>query len=190
MRRSRAVILLLVPVLALAIAVPYASARAEHTDFYGLYFPAGLPGTGSVCPYTWMDPSFCIIDQGSWSQTPSGRIAIRGMTLYELAYSWHDPAMPGLPDEPRKTGYDIVLASANLDATLSGPTWGTWNLYSFSGELMFTGTFTGMFKNGVPAVHYVGLGTGNYEGQHMRGNISRVPSPYNMVGVILEPGSP
>ena len=186
MRRSRLMILFLLAILVLALAAPAASAKARHTDFHGLYFPAGMPGTGTACPYTWVaTPGMCVIDPGDQTVLPSGRLRIRDMTLYELALAWTGDGVV----EPRKTGYDIVLANANLDDTFSGPTWGTWELHSFAGVVMFTGTFTGKFLNGVPAVHYVGLGTGIYEGQHMRGNIGRVPDPWNMFGEILEPGS-
>lgn len=160
---------------------------ANRTAFFGLYFPAGMPGTGSACPYVWQDPFFCVIDPGSWAELPSGRVRIRDMAVYELAFSWRD----GGEVEPRKTGYDVVVANANLDGSLSGPTWGTWNLYSFADELMFSGTFTGSFENGIPAVHFVGQGVGIYAGQQMRGDIGRSPDAAgnNMYGWILEPGT-
>jgi hypothetical protein len=177
--------LLLVPALVLGLAAPSVAGGAVRTDFQGVYFPAGMPGTGTECPYTWVDPAFCVIDPGSWTTLPSGRVRIRGMTVYELAFSQHADGSV----EPRKTGYDIVVANANLDGSMSGPAWGTWNLYSFAGELMFSGTFTGTFEQGIPAVHFVGAGTGVYEGQHMSGDIGRVPDPFNMFGRILEPAS-
>jgi hypothetical protein len=169
--------------LVLGAAMPAATADDGHTDFWGVYFPAGMAGTDTECPYTWVEPAFCIIDQGTWNELPSGRTRIRGMTVYELAFSWNEDGI-----EPRKTGYDIVVANANLDASLSGPTWGTWELHAFDGTLMFAGRFTGKFKKGIPAVHFVGRGTGEYAGQHMRGDIGRVPDPYNMFGEIVEPG--
>jgi hypothetical protein len=172
--------------LLVGLAAPTASARATHDKFAGAYFPAGMPGTGSTCPYTWMDPSFCVIDPGSWTEVGHGRLRIRDMTVFELAFSWSSDGQV----EARKTGYDVVTANLNLDATLSGPSWGTWMLYSFDDELMFSGTFTGTFANGIPAVHFVGQGTGQYEGQHMFGDIGRVPDPYNMFGQILETGTP
>jgi len=188
-------ILLLIPVLVLALTAPLAASAAKpadapgavHTDFFGMYFPAGMEGTGTDCPGFWMDPAFCILDADPYSSittTPSGRLKIRDMELYELALSWNAGGV-----EERKTGYDIVVANANLDATMSGPTWGTWYLHAFDGTLMFTGTFTGKFLNGIPAVHFVGKGTGDYAGQKMRGNVGRVANPYNMFGVIIEPGS-
>jgi hypothetical protein len=169
-----------------AVASRDGLAGAVKTTFHGLYFPAGMAGTGSECPVTWEDPFFCIMDRGTWTQLPGSRVQIRDMTVYELAFSWRDDGAV----EPRKTGYDVVVANANLDSSLTGPTWGTWNLYSFDDELMFTGTFTGAFENGIPAVHFVGQGTGAYEGQQMRGDIARSPdeSGNNMYGWILEPG--
>jgi hypothetical protein len=186
MRYPRVAALLLTSILMLGPAAPALSEGAKHAEFYGLYFPAGMPGTGTECPYTWVAPSFCVIDQGSWTALPSGNLRIREMTVFELAFSWRaDDAQV----EPRKTGYDVVIANAYLDSSLSGPTWGTWSLYSFEDVLMFTGTFTGKFLNGIPAVHFVGVGVGAYEGQHMRGDIGRVPDPWNMFGVVVSPGS-
>jgi hypothetical protein len=195
-RYLRRMIMLLLPVLFLSLVVPSAATAAKpadspgavHTDFEGLYFPAGMADTGTTCPETWMPPSFCILGPEPYSSIeslPSGRLKIRDMTLYELAFAWTSDG----DVELRKTGYDIVVANANLDSSLSGPTWGTWKLHSFTGDLMFTGTFTGKFKIGIPAVHFVGRGVGEYEGQHMRGDVGRVPDPYNMFGTIVEPGS-
>ncbi len=163
-----------------------ASNGAVVTPFVGLYFPAGMAGTGSACPYTWQDPAFCVIDFGTWTELPGGRLRIRDMTAYELAFSWRGDGQV----EPRKTGYDIVTVGADLDASLSGPMWGTWQLYSFEDQLMFTGTFTGSFVNGFPAVQFVGRGVGTYDGQQMRGRIERTldQAGHNMYGTILEPG--
>ncbi len=210
MRRSRLATLLLLPALVLGLSAPSAatevdhaeshraehrqsdkaehreSEKAEHTEFYGVYFPAGMPDTGTVCPGIWMPPALCVIDPGSSSPSGNG-LAIRDMTLYELAFAYRDEGEV----EPRKTGYDIVLANANLDASGSGPTWGTWKLYSFDSQLMFTGRFFGRFKNGIPAVFFIGRGTGEYDGQRMRGYVNREMNAdgYNMFGRIVEPRS-
>jgi hypothetical protein len=185
----KTIVMAIVALMVLGLAAPAALAKAEHTDFYGLYFPAGMEETGTKCPYTWVDPAFCVMDMGSWTELPSGRLRIRDMKIFELAFSYTVNDVGDEVVEPRKTGYDIVVANANLDETLSGPTWGTWNLYSFEDKLMFTGTFTGKFEDGIPAVHFVGQGTGSYEGQKMRGDVGRVPDPYNMFGEIIEPGA-
>lgn len=102
------------------------------------------------------------------------------MTVYELAFAWNDQGVA-----PRKTGYDVVVANANLDSSLSGPTWGTCQLHSFDGALMFTGKF----EHGIPAVHFVGEGTGIYEGEKMRGDVGRFPDPYRLFDEVLVPGS-
>jgi hypothetical protein len=200
MRRSRAVVLLLLATVVLAVVLPSASVMAgsgsavvERTRFHGLYFPAGMEGTETDCPYTWMDmPPMCVMAPGSQTVLPDGRLRIRGMELYELALAYGRDGTP----EPRKTGYDLVVADANLDSTFSGPTWGTWNLYSFGADvaspaddvLMFSGVFIGRFKNGIPAVRYFGNGTGIYDGQFMFGRIGRVPAPWNMFGWIYDLG--
>ena len=182
MRHTRAPLAILFAGL-LALGAPAAaSAAAVHDAFVGVYFPAGMPGTGTTCPYTWVDPAFCVIDPGSWTELGDGHLRIRDMTVFELAFAWS----PDGQVEPRKTGYDVVTANLNLDATQSGPSWGTWMLYNPDDTLMFSGTYTGMFENGIPAVHFVGQGTGQYEGQHMWGDIGRVPDPYNMFGHVLD----
>lgn len=170
-------------VLMLAMVSPVA-AKGISTDFVGLYFPAGMAGTDTECPYTWMDPAFCIIDPGTTTELDSGLALIRDMQVYELAFAFD--AEDTTVVEPRKTGYDVVTVNADLDESLSGPTWGTWELYGLDDVLMFTGTFTGAFKEGVPAVHFHGQGVDQYVGQHMWGDIGRLPDPYNMVGHILE----
>ena len=70
---------------------------------------------------------FCVIDPGYQDLLRSGRLRIRNMEILELAFAWNEDGA-----EPRKTGYDVVLANANLDGNGNGPTWGTWNLYSDS----------------------------------------------------------
>lgn len=199
MRYVRQLAILLLPLLFVGLTMPSPVAAAKpadspgavHTDFEGLYFPAGYLDDGAGCKGigVWMPPALCVTDPGSWTFLRSGRIRIRNMEVFELALAF-EPGSDGLVVEPRKTGYDIVVANANLDGTLSGPTWGTWSLYNnLSKELMFTGTFTGTFDHGVPAVHFVGRGAGAYEGQHMRGDVGRVADPFNMFGTIVEPGS-
>ncbi len=195
MRHSRLAALLLLPALVFGLVAPSAatevertrSHRAERTSFYGMYFPAGMPDTGTECPGVWVDPAFCIVEKGSWTELPNGRLQIRDMTVFELAFAWRSDGVV----EPRKTGYDMVVANANLDGSLTGPTWGTWKLYSFDDELLFTGRFVGRFKDGIPAVFFFGKGTGEYEGQRMRGYVNREMNDdgFNMFGRIVEPRS-
>lgn len=185
MRRSRMTVLFLAAMLVLGLAAPAASAPAVHTAFHGLYFPAGLDGTGTECPdpYVWVAmPPSCVIAPGTTTGLPNGRVFISEMELYELALAYDRTEAV----EPRKTGYDLVVANAYLDSTFSGPTWGTWSLYNFDDVLMFSGIFTGRFKDGIPAVRYFGEGTGIYQDQIMFGHIGRVPDPWNMFGHILD----
>jgi len=194
MRRSRLAALLLLPAMVFGLVAPSAATevertnhhRAEHTSFSGVYFPAGMPGTGTECPGEWVDPAFCIVEKGSWTELPNGRLQIRDMTVYELAFAWREGQV-----EPRKTGYDLVVANANLDSSLTGPTWGTWKLHSFDDELLFTGRFVGRFKDGIPAVFFFGKGIEEYEGQRMRGYVNREMNAdgNNMFGRITEPRS-
>ena len=197
MRRSRVVMLFLLATLILGLVAPSAGAVAEHSRFHGLYFPAGMDGTGTDCPdpYVWNEmPPMCVMAPGTQTVLPDGRVLIRDIELYELALAWKSNGAV----EPRKTGYDLVIADAILDDTFSGPTWGTWNLWSFGADLadpaddilMFSGIFFGRFKNGIPGVHYFGAGTGTYDGQHMGGIIRRAPnaSGWNMFGHIIEQG--
>ena len=155
-------------VAGLAFGSSTARAAAEKTEFRGLYFPAGMIGTGTECPYTVNSLGMCVISAGESTPLADGRLQIRNLVLLELAVSWHADGTL----EPRKTGYDVVVANASVDATFSGPVWGTWELHPDVGDV-FTGTFVGAFENGVPAVRFVGRGTGIYEGQLMQGEIAR-----------------
>jgi hypothetical protein len=107
-RKDASIAVVLSALFILAMGSP-ASATAAHTGYVGLYFPAGMPGTDTTCPYTWVEPAFCVTDLG---------------------------------------------------------------------------------KNGIPAVHFVGQGVGPYVGQHMSGDVGRVPDPYNLDGRIVEVGRP
>jgi len=197
MRRSRVVMLFLLATLILGLVAPSAGAVAEHSRFHGLYFPAGMDGTGTDCPdpYVWNEmPPMCVMAPGTQTVLPDGRVLLHDIGLYELALAWK----PDGAVEPRKTGYDLVIADAILDDTFSGPTWGTWNLWSFGADLadpaddflMFSGIFFGRFKDGIPGVHYFGAGTGAFDGEHMGGIIRRAPNAdgWNMFGHIIEQG--
>jgi hypothetical protein len=86
------------------------------------------------------------------------------------------------------------VANASVDASVSGPLWGTFTFYPVSGGGVFTGVFTGNFVNGWPAVHFIGHGSGVYDGQVMQGTISRDFQSWNgqtvnMIGRFLEPAS-
>lgn len=200
MRRSRFLVLILLGVLVLGLAAPSAGSeggQGPHSRYHGLYFPAGMPGTDTDCPdpYKWQDmPPMCVIDPGTPTVLPDGRVQIREMEVYELALAYRANGVV----EPRKTGYDVVVATAILDDTFSGPTWGTWDFYSFGADpanpaddfVMFSGVYFGRFKNGIPGVHFFGLGEGIYEGQYMGGFIRRAPNTdgWNMFGQILDLG--
>lgn len=179
--------LALVVVAGFSLGVSAAQAQAVQTDFYGLYFPAGMTGTGTTCPYTVNPLGMCVIDPGETAELPSGHLQIRDMVILELAVSWRADGST----EPRKTGYDIVIANASVDSTFSGPTWGTWTFHPATGDV-FTGIFHGKFENGIPAVRFVGEGTGVYDGQRMSGDIYRTVQSWggNMVGRFLEPARP
>jgi hypothetical protein len=159
----------------------------KHPRFEGLYFPAGMEGTDTECPGV-VDPGLglCVLDRGEQTPTATGRLRIRGLEVLSIGLSY-DTVTGEV--EPRKTGLDYVTANASLDATLSGPTWGTWTFTDFDGNPMFEGRFAGRFLNGVPAVRFVGDGVGSYVGQLMIGDIDRDPDPYNMTGRIFDLGS-
>ena len=194
MRRRPAAISALLSVLLLALTVPTAAAGAARTDFVGFVFPAGYLDAGASCPYTWVAqplPS-CIVDFGTTTMLGGNRALIRNEVFFDLAYGYHtaDEATtnPTQPTEPRRTGYHVETFNANLDATFSGPAWGSWEFYNFANELMFRGTFTGQFADGAATLHGNGLGVGDYAGQHVWFDV--LPNTYvNVSGMFLEPGS-
>ena len=194
MRRRPAAISALLTVLLLTLTVPAASAGALRTDFVGFIFPAGYVGTGTSCPYTWVAQPLpaCIVDPGTTTMLDGNRALIRDEVFFDIAYAYHTTNeavnTPTQPTEPRRTGYHIETFNANLDATFSGPAWGSWKFYSFFDELMFQGTFTGRFSGGQASLHGNGVGVGEYAGQHVWFDV--LPDQYvNVSGMFLEPGS-
>jgi hypothetical protein len=169
-------------------AVAAADGRASrHTSFEGLYFPAGMEGTDTECPGV-IDPGLglCVLEPGEQTPLANGKLRIRGLQGLSVGLSWD--TVTG-EEEPRKTGLDHVTANVSLDATLSGPMWGTWTFTDFDGNPMFEGRFAGRFINGVPQARFVGDGVGVYEGQLMIGDIGPEADPYNMTGRIFDLGS-
>ena len=83
----KAIVMAMVALLALTLAAPAASAKAEHTDFQGLYFPAGLAGTGTDCPVpvSRMGRSRLLRDGHGFLDRycPAARIRVRDMVVYE-----------------------------------------------------------------------------------------------------------
>ncbi len=108
--------------------------------------------------------------------------------MLDISYAWHSlDDMGGLPNEPRRTGYVREYFNANLDSSLSGPVWGSWEFYSFGGELMFTGHFSGRLDEGQFTTRGNGIGVGDFENQHVWLDV--VPEYVNMSGQFRGPGS-
>jgi hypothetical protein len=109
----------------------------------------------------------------------------------DISYAWHSLADiandPLAPNEPRRTGYTLEYFNANLDASLSGPVWGSWKFYSFGGELMFTGHFSGRLDEGKFTTRGNGIGVGDFKTQHVW--MAVVPGYVNMSGQFLDPGA-
>jgi len=192
MRRSRAVVLLLLTVLVLALAAPASSAEAPRSFFHGVFFPAGMEGTGTECPYTWSEmPPACVIDPGTQTVLGNGRVLLLDQETYWISLAYRRDGTV----EPRKTGYAVIVGYGVLDATATGPTWGTWIHYSFGADpedpaddvASFSGAFIGRFENGVPKVRIFGEGLGIYENELMFGRILRVADPWNMYGFVVDP---
>ena len=193
MRRRGVRLSVVLAVLLLAMAVPSAAAGATRTDFVGFVFPAGYPETGTSCPGTYVEaplPS-CTLDPGTTTSLGGGRTLIRNKLVMDISYAWHSLAdivnYPLTPNEPRRTGYVHEYINANLDASLSGPVWGSWEFYSFDGKLMFTGHFSGRLDKGQFTTRGNGIGVDAFKNQHVWADV--VPGYVNMSGQFLEPGS-
>lgn len=191
MRRSRAVVLLLLTVLVLALAAPASSAEAPRSFFHGAFFPAGMEGTGTECPYTWSDmPPACVIDPGTQTVLRNGRVLVIGMEAYWISFGYRSDGSV----EPRKTGYVVTVNDTVLDETGKGPVWGTWTHYSFGADpedpaddvASFSGAFIGSFVGGVAKVRIFGEGLGIYENELMFGRILRTGDPWNMFGFVVD----
>ena len=202
MRPRHATISVLLSILLLGLTIPTASAGAVRTEFAGFVFPAGMfdPEVGASCvaaggTYVTEPLPGCVLDPGTTRELGDGRLLIRDEVVRDSSYAWHSATdalsflkwgQP-LPDEPRRTGYNVETFNANFDATMSGPVWGSWDFYSFGDELMFTGTFTGSFDKGKPTIRAVGIGVDAYKGQHVWMNV--VDQVVNMYGHFLTPGA-
>ena len=140
MRRRGVRLSVVLAALLLAMTVPSASAGATRTDFVGFVFPAGYLDAGASCVAAGGDygngllPT-CVLEEGTTTSLGGGRWLIRNELVVDISYAWHSFAdivsYPLAPNEPRRTGYVREYFNANLDASLSGPVWGSWEFYSF-----------------------------------------------------------
>ena len=194
MRRRGVTLSVVLAALLLAMTVPDASAGATRTDFVGFVFPAGYPGTGTSCPGTYVSAPLptCILDPGTTASLGGGQTLIRNKLVMDISYAWHTLAdiSSGLPNEPRRTGYVLEYFNANLDSSLSGPVWGSWEFYSFGQEKMFTGHFSGRLDQGQFTTRGNGIGVDDFMTQHVWQDVVPAPPGFpNMSGQFLDPGS-
>ncbi len=209
MRRRTAAFSALLSVLLLVLTIPAASAGPARTEFAGFVFPAGmfdsvvgLP-TGTSCTamkgtYVATSPPACVLDPGTTKELGDGRTLIRNEVFLDQSLAWHTAAEAlgylgsgtPTPDELRRTGYNVETFNANFDATFSGTAWGSWAFYQVypGGDPIFTGTFTGSFDNGKGTLRAIGIGVGEYKGEHVWMDV--FPSlDVNMTGVFRDAGS-
>ncbi len=114
------------------------------------------------------------------------------MLVADISYAWRSVAEIGTsaPNEPRRTGYVLLYFNANLDASLSGPVWASWEFYSFTHELMFTGHYSGRLDEGQFTTRGNGIGVDDFMNQHVWQEVVPAPPGFpNMSGQFLEPGS-
>jgi hypothetical protein len=186
MRRRRTRVSVLLSVLLLVLVVPTASAGVVRTDYSGFQFPMGWPGTDLLgypdCPGTYVTTPFpaCVIEQGTVRHPDGGRWTIRGMETLDGVMPTSDPGL---------AGYQIATLNANLDASGNGPAWGTFTTYTFAGEPVFSGTWSGTFENARMAGHFVAKGLGAFAGLHFTGDHLMVDTPVgNVIGEIKQTG--
>lgn len=189
MRPRHATISVLLSILLLGLTIPTASAGAVLVNYSGNAFPAGWPGTPTSCdPYEFIRTPLprCVIDMGTWTELGGGHLRIRDMQVYDVVVTYREGQTALDPDG---SGYEVVVLNANLDKALSGPAWGTWELYSFTGDPLFAGTYTGYYEKGVETARSVGRGVGSNAGQHIQAEVIEAPAGEpNLFGQILEPG--
>lgn len=99
--------------------------------------------------------------------------------------------------DPRVTGIDVVVINWNFKLVdppvfATGPMRGTFVISNSGGT--WEGTWTGVRdENGYSYFHYVGSGTGDYEGMKIFIYLERLTpdgsAPETMSGTILEPGN-
>ena len=157
-------------------------------------FPAGYPGTGTSCARDYVSAPLptCILDPGTTTSLGGGQTLIRNKLVMDISYAWHSLAdiSGGLPNEPRRTGYVLEYFNANLDSSLSGPVWGSWEFYSFGQEQMFTGHFSGRLDEGQFTTRGNGIGVDDFMTQHVWQDVVPAPPGFpNMSGQFLDPGA-
>jgi len=196
MRRRGVTFSVVLAALLLAMTVPAASAGATRTNFFGFVFPAGYLDGGASCvanhgTYVKAPLPMCILDEGKTTSRGGGRTLIRNKLVLDISYAWHSVAdiasYPLAPNEPRRTGYNYEYFNANLDSSLSGPVWGSWEFYSFDGKLMFTGHFSGWLDEGQFTTQGNGIGVDAFMDQHVWLDV--VPGYVNMSGQFRGTGS-
>jgi hypothetical protein len=129
-------------------------------------------------PFT--STEYCAITSfGTWT-SPDGNLHIRGLTL----------ECTGSTTMPQLDGTNHYVWNANLDATGSGPAWGTWRLETEDGgwEGAYHTTVTG-FLSAEPhdTGRGVGHGTGIYEGQQLFADTVTTGLVNTITGYILVP---
>ena len=198
MRRRGVTLSVVLAALLLAMTVPAASAGATRTDFFGFVFPAGYLDGGASCvvaggTYVSAPLPSCTLDPGTTTLLGGGRTLIRNELVMDISYAWHSLAdiasYPLAPNEPRRTGYVREYFNANLDASLSGPVWGSWEFYSLSPDPgpMFTGHFSGRLDQGQFTTRGNGIGVDAFMNQHVWLDV--VPGYVNMSGQFRGTGS-
>ena len=197
MRPRHATISVLLSILLLGLTIPTASAGEVRTEFAGFAFPAGWVGTPTACtaPYEYETYALggttvvprCVIDEGTRTELGDGHIRIRDMQVYDALFVY--PGDPPTLDLTR-SGYQKVWVNANLDASLTGPAWGTWELFDLLGNAIFGGTYTATYDQGVETARSVGKGMGTFTGEQVRSEvIVAEEGAYNCFGTFLDPGA-
>ncbi len=119
---------------------------------------------------------------GTWPPCPAGsRTHLRGLVrIWEDAFT-----------DPRVCGTNVTTESWNVDATLTGPIWGTFRLV-VSPEEVWEGTWTGLWHATTGSAQFVGHGAGGrLEDLQLRYECNYTAGPAGVSGLcsgeILDP---
>jgi hypothetical protein len=154
-------VILAVMAITMLPAMPV-SAGATRTEFSGIETTVG------------------IVDYGTRTFLPSGRVRIRGLVLE----NWDET------DDPRTTGTNTVTANMNWDENFSGSFWGTFHLESaYYDDGYWDGTFTGYMPAGGcgAEITSLGHGGGDFEGLKIKLSLVGCGDSSTIVGEILDP---
>lgn len=133
-------------------------------------------GRNVVTPFTLTETTIRVVDPGQWRFLPDGNVHVRNRVNDYLETA----------SDPRMNGTFRATTNANLDASWTGPTWGTF--HADDGRAGWDGIWHGNFNFHTGSGDYdaVGHGSGEYAGLQVTEHCVYVYGVGTCTGRILE----